>query len=373
VTFVFGLKFSLVLMVFLVFASQVFVLVAFAEVSEGEVASALADADEAVVFAYKAVLRAEEAGANVSSLLVRLNEGGGFLARAHMAYKFGDFEEAASFANSSRNIGVEVQNTAVELKGSALIERMQRIWFSVTTSVVSIALIVLGSLSVWLFSKERYGSEGFPAHGLCRTKSLRFRMNVEDYRNWFIVGSLILILLAAAPTFALFVSLPDSSEKFSELWLLGSEHKAKGYPFNVGINETYTVYLGAGNQLGYSAYYRIYVKLRNETQSLPISPNATSSTLPTLYQFDFCVKDGSIWETLLNFKISQVERSTGLIILRSLSINEVTFLINSYSRWNNLRNGFYYQLFFELWLYNLEAQRFLFHNRFVGIWLNLTI
>jgi len=92
------LKFSFVLLVFLGLASQFFVPIVLAQTSEAEAASALVTSENAVVSAYQAVSKAEEAGANVSSLLVRLNEAGWFLDRARMAYKSGDFDSTGSLA-----------------------------------------------------------------------------------------------------------------------------------------------------------------------------------------------------------------------------------------------------------------------------------
>jgi len=151
-----SLKFSLALLMFLVLASQIFVFETFAEVSENVAASGLTDAESVVVSAYQVVLKAEQAGANVSGLLVRLNEAEGFLTRARMAYELGDFEKAASFANSSRNIGVEVENAAVELKDSALSEGAQRMWFMMTGSIVGVVGVFLGSFWVWTVFKRRY-------------------------------------------------------------------------------------------------------------------------------------------------------------------------------------------------------------------------
>jgi len=151
-----GLKLSLVLVMFLVLASQFFISETFAEASKDVAASALTDAEGVVASAYQAVLRAEAAGANVSGLLVRLTEAGGFLANARMAYKSGDFEEAASFANSSRNIGVEVENAADELKDSAFFERVQRMWFMMTGSIFGVILVFFGSFWVWRVFKRRY-------------------------------------------------------------------------------------------------------------------------------------------------------------------------------------------------------------------------
>jgi len=151
-----GLKFSLVLLMSLVLASQFFIFETFAEASKDVAVLALTDAEGVMVSAYQAVSRAEEAGANVSGLLARLNEAGGFLARARMVYDFGDFEEAAGLASSSRNIGVEVENAAVELKDSAFLERVQRMWFMMIGSIFGVILVFFGSFWVWRVFRRRY-------------------------------------------------------------------------------------------------------------------------------------------------------------------------------------------------------------------------
>jgi uncharacterized membrane protein len=194
----------------------------------------------------------------------------------------------------------------------------------------------------------------------------------EEHRSLFMTGSLILILIVAAPTLGLFIRIPDSSEKFSELWLLGPTRKAEGYPFDVQVDESYLIYVGVANRLGHSAYYRVYVKLRNQTQSLPTASNSSPGMLPPLYEFDMFVRDDEIWEKPLNFTILEVSTYDNSTLLKRLKINGVIFQINTFSIWDEEKNGFFYQLFFELWLYNMTASSFQYHNRFVGIWLNVT-
>jgi len=157
------LKFSFVLLMLLVFASQCYVSVTIAQVSESEASSALTTAEGAVDSAYQAVLRAEEAGANVSGLLVQLNDAGEFLAEARMAYKAGDFGGAVHFADLSRGIGEEVMNEARELKDLTTTESMQRMWFTMTGSILGVACIVFGSFFSWRFFKRRYFNGGFGA------------------------------------------------------------------------------------------------------------------------------------------------------------------------------------------------------------------
>jgi uncharacterized membrane protein len=197
-------------------------------------------------------------------------------------------------------------------------------------------------------------------------------MKLEEYRTVFAAGSLVLILVAAAPTVSLFVSFPDGSESFSELWLLGPNHMAKDYPFNVEVNETYSVFVGVGNHLGGSSYYLVYVKFRNQTEPLPNATVSEPSPLSPLYEFRFFVVDGDTWEETLTFSVLEVSRNDDFMFVDRLSVNDVIFSVNASTRWDSENNGFYFQLFFELWLYNVTSQSFEFHNRFVGIWLNVT-
>jgi hypothetical protein len=53
-------------------------------------------------------------------------------------------------------------------------------------------------------------------------------------------------------------------------------------------------------------------------------------------------------------------------------INDVTFNVDKLASWDVNGTGYYYQLFMELWIYNVEPAAFEFHNRFVGLWLNMT-
>ena len=195
---------------------------------------------------------------------------------------------------------------------------------------------------------------------------------IEEYHGFFVTGSLILMLIAAVPALGLFIRIPDGSEDFSELWLLGPTRKAEGYPFNVTVNESYLIYVGVANRLGRSVYYRVHVKLRNQTQPLPTASNSSPSMLPPLYEFDMFIGDDEIWEKPLNFTILEALTDNDTMLLKSLEINEYVFQVDEFSVWDEERRGFYYQLFFELWLYNTTSSSFQYHNRFVGIWLNMT-
>ena len=195
-------------------------------------------------------------------------------------------------------------------------------------------------------------------------------MNLHEYRTTFIVGALVLTLVAASPTLGLVLRLP-SGEAFSELWILGPGHMAEDYPFNVSSGENYMVYLGVGNHLGCSAYYTVYVKLRNETESLPNSTAGTPSPLEPLFENSSFVRDGETWETPLYFSFSNVQRFESTTSVKTLMVNGVSFDVDKPALWDSNNMGYFYQLFIELWIYNVSANVLQYHNRFVGLWLNM--
>jgi len=196
-------------------------------------------------------------------------------------------------------------------------------------------------------------------------------MNLERYRIVFATGSLVLMFIVAAPSIGLYVSFPRG-EPFSEFWILGSNHLAEDYPFNIRVNETYSVFVGVGNHMGVSSLYLIYVKFRNQTQPLPDVTTSQPSPLAPLHEFRAFVANDAAWETLLAFRISEVSHYDNSVVLRRMSINDAVLEVNASATWNLAHKGFYFQLFLELWRLDEMSQSFQYHGRFVGIWLNVT-
>ena len=197
-------------------------------------------------------------------------------------------------------------------------------------------------------------------------------MSLKSYRAIFLACSSVLILIAAFPTLALVVPFPSRRHPFSELYVLGPNRMAEDYPFNIVVNNAYHIFVGFNNHMGSSSYYLVYVKFRNQTQSLPNATTSEPSQVQPLYEFRTFVVDGGTWEAPLTFSVLEASSADDFMFVRRLSINDVAFPVNLSARWDSKYNGFYYQLFFELWLYNSEERSFQFHNRFVGIWFNVT-
>lgn len=193
-------------------------------------------------------------------------------------------------------------------------------------------------------------------------------MNLDEYQTIFLAATLAFILIAATPTLSMVISIPKTEEPFSEIWVLGHNHTVEDLPYNITIGEQKLLYIGVGNHLGFSAYYTVYVKFRNQTQPLPDPKNATPSPLPPLYEFRFSLKNDGNLETPVNFAIQDASIRDDNLVLEQIFINNVVFEVEyATTRSSKLL----YQIFFELWLYNTTSEKFQYHNRFASVWLKV--
>lgn len=195
-------------------------------------------------------------------------------------------------------------------------------------------------------------------------------MDLSDYRNLFVVCSLVLSFFAITPAISVFVPF-YVEERFSELSILGPTQMAEEYPFEVGVNVEERLFVTVNNQMGESSYYMVYVKFRNLTQPMPSS--TVPSMLDPLYEFRVFLLSGEKWEGVIRFKFLEVLRRDDVVQVSRMSINNVIFELDSSSGWDSDYSGFYFQLFLELWRYDMASRSFKYHARFVGVWLNMTL
>jgi hypothetical protein len=196
-------------------------------------------------------------------------------------------------------------------------------------------------------------------------------VNIKEYGVlfWIVVG--VLALLVASPALQRLLVYPQT-EFFTEMWLLGPEHKAENYPFNITRNENYRVFLGVGNHMGEAEYYRAVVKFRNVSEPLPNATEGVASSLPVLYAYNVFLSDGQVWEGALNFSFSDVVFGQNVSSVGRMRVNDAWVNVDKIAVWDDASKGFYCQLFFELWIYNATVSGFQFHNRWVGLWLNMS-
>ena len=145
-----------VLLILSVFAVPILVPSALGADGENVASSAVDRAEAAVASAYEAVLDAEEAGADISGLLARLNVAGEYLAEAHIWHRLGDFDEAARFADLCYDAVEDVRNEAYMLKSEAHGLWVADLVVRMTGSMVGVVVVVFLSFWGWRVFKRRY-------------------------------------------------------------------------------------------------------------------------------------------------------------------------------------------------------------------------
>ena len=196
-------------------------------------------------------------------------------------------------------------------------------------------------------------------------------MNLEEYRTLFIGGILVLVLVAASPVLSVILPM-GGSERFSGLWLLGPGHLADGYPSNVRVGEVYSVFVGVDNHMGNAEYYMVYVKFSDSNEFLPDFNGDKPSFLPGLYTFRFFVDDGGAWQSAVTFGFDDVAVEGAVLTVGEVTINGLAFPVDASAYWDSERQGYFFDLFFELWRYDVEDNAFRFDERYVGLSLNMT-
>lgn len=130
------------------------------EVSEAEAKSAIKAADNDVLVCYSAVADASKAGANVTALLITLNEAGGLLSKAKLAYNNSNFTSAFNFAVQSQDKLKGFVGEAEGLRESAMQANYEDFMFNVVGSGVGAVAVLVGGYIVWVILKRREKPRG---------------------------------------------------------------------------------------------------------------------------------------------------------------------------------------------------------------------
>jgi uncharacterized membrane protein len=137
------------------------------------------------------------------------------------------------------------------------------------------------------------------------------------------VVTILAVLAAVYPV------LPQSSQPFSELGILGPNQKIGGYPTNVTAGQQISLYGYVGNHEGAASYYQFMVKLGNQST---LASNSTAASAPVIL---------TSYKVLAN---NQTVTFPLTIILHQSGTNE--------------------KLIFELWRYDAGTSQF----SYTGLW-----
>lgn len=196
-------------------------------------------------------------------------------------------------------------------------------------------------------------------------------MDFNHVKSVYTFSCVFLCFIFLLPT--LVVTLPPpGEEKFSELWLLGSNHTIEGGSLNVSTATPHTVYLGVANHMNDLEYYKVYVKFRQQNELLPDEAAELGSPLEPIFEYCLFLSNNETWEGEFKFSFEEITFEENIAHVSKLSINGYEVNVDKTVIWDKEGMGFYCQFFYELWIYNSTTLGFQYHNRYVSLWLKLT-
>ena len=121
-----------------------------------EATTAMHQAELSLNSAYVAVAVAHAVEADVGELLEKLEVAGGFLSKAHLEFRSGDYEAASMLAMECGNAVEGIVVEADQLKASAERSKTESTLFTAFWSGLGLILLVVFGFVVWTILKARY-------------------------------------------------------------------------------------------------------------------------------------------------------------------------------------------------------------------------
>ena len=113
-------------------------------------------ANSSINQAFANVLAAEEAGANVTEPLAKLNDAGSLLAQADNSYHAGNLANVISDANKARSIANQVNTEAISIRDDTITRSQNSLLLTLLFSLWGALIFVVVVLLVWRRFKRHY-------------------------------------------------------------------------------------------------------------------------------------------------------------------------------------------------------------------------
>ncbi len=290
----------------------------------------LDNAQTATHDAYKALLKADNAGADISKLTDQLNQALNLISQSQ-ALTSSNPQQAQNLALQAQALAQNITQQASTLKGNGLTQNPLIIG-------ASIASLIAGGILVYLF-----GPKAFWKVWLRLRKNYRISTKNSTTQNKALIitgDQVCAIILGLTIVIAFFAASPfilpkGTGEQFSELGVLGLNMKLGDYPSEIVAGDTVNLNIYVGNQMGKPIYYTVLTKLGdNETIVNP-------SPIQPIQQFSRVIPNNGTWTFPVN------------VTLTKPGINQ--------------------RIIFELWTYNETINQNQYNKDLWGqVWLNVT-
>jgi uncharacterized membrane protein len=194
----------------------------------------------------------------------------------------------------------------------------------------------------------------------------KVKIQLENYKKIFFSIALIGFLLCSSSTVNVFLKIP-SNDALSEIYFLGPNFTHDNIPSNIIEGQKYVVYIGAGNEMGCTAHYRINLKVGGENETLPDRNLKKPSSLPSLYEYNFFLENEKNWQAPLTLSIIGFKNNPGYNGV--LNINGFEYGLDKLINYKG--SGVYTYLIAELWIFNETTGSFEYYNQFLSLRLNM--
>ncbi len=114
------------------------------------------EANTALNAAFNAVLDAEQAGANITDLIVQLNFAANNLSQAENNYRIGDYTTAVYQAESVLPLAQQIILQAQNSKQNAIIAIQEAFQYTTVLTIIGISIFILVLFLIWCLFKQNY-------------------------------------------------------------------------------------------------------------------------------------------------------------------------------------------------------------------------
>jgi hypothetical protein len=315
----------------LVFALTLFLIFSQLIAARGATES-IDDTRSAIYEAFKALIEAYYAGANIDNLTERLNEA---LNLTSQAERMADTtsSEAQGLLSEAKALAENVTDQAPLIEEEGLKQGQTSTIITVGSVIgaiiVGVLIYVFGPdllWRLWLRLRKNYIVKvtGAP-------KQEKGSVITMDHVCAAILG---IILIGAVFAGAQFFLAGRTGETFSELGILGPNMTIGDYPKEVVAGDTVNLYVYIGNQMGRPIYYTVMIKIGDNNTGVNPAP------IEPIMKLERILLQNQNWTSPVS------------ITLRQAGINQ--------------------RIIFELWTYNETSNQNQYDERWAQVWINVT-
>jgi hypothetical protein len=296
----------------------------------------------------------ESTNANVTILVAALSQASSIFSDAQLLYNQGKYDDSISLATQSQTLLRDFSKQADILKKQAIEDKNYSFLTSIIFILTIVSIVIISSYVLW------------------RSLGKTNKFDISKYKILYIITVGLLSTLIVSPTIIDAFLVPGNQE-FTQLYILSQEHDSQNYPHIIHSELHYNLTLGIDNHLGYTAFYLVQLKLRNETQPTADRFAGTPSKLKSIYNYTAIIINQATWEKPLDISFSYIINSQiNKVLLTQMTINKMTINVSNFqSTWNPTTKEYLINLLLELWLYNIDTQTFQYNQHFLSLNLNM--